>query len=73
VCIDVSTGFCQGLTANNSYRMYGNGGALTDAASSLAGSLVRLDTPSRDALALTDEGELIYAGSSGAVRLFLGY
>jgi hypothetical protein len=73
VCVDVSSGYCSGRTANNSYRMYGSGAALTDSASGIAGSLVRLDTPSRDGLDINSAGDLIYGGSSGALRLFLGY
>ncbi len=73
VCVDVSSGYCSGKTVNTLYRMYGTGAALTDSASGIAGSLVRLDSPARDALLFNPHGDLIYGGSSGALRLFLGY
>jgi sugar lactone lactonase YvrE len=73
ICVDTSSGYCSGLTVNNMYPMYGNGAALTDSASGIAGSLVRLDTPSRDGLDFNAAGDLIYGGSSGALRLFIGY
>ncbi len=55
------------------YRIYGNGAALTDSASGMAGNLVRLEAPSRDGLDLNAAGDLIYGGSSGAIKLFIGY
>lgn len=73
VCQDTTAGYCTGLTSGRSFRLYGNAGATTDSASGIVGAMVRLDSPSRDSLALTTAGELIYAGSSGAVRLFGGY
>jgi hypothetical protein len=69
-CVDATAGYCAGLVSGRSYRAYGNGGALTDSASNLAGSLMRLDTPSRDGLTLSPDGDLFYAGSSGTLRLF---
>lgn len=71
LCRDVTAaGYCYGRTVDNIYRGYGNGLAAGDPSSGVAGSLVRLDTPSRDALALAPSGDLLYVGSSGAVRLF---
>lgn len=73
LCYDVSTGACSGLTPDNSYRFFGNGIVSADTASSTPGATTRLDTPLRDSVALTADGDIIFSGGSGSIRMFIGY
>jgi hypothetical protein len=72
LCVDTTSGYCTGLTSGNIYRMIGTG-VLGDSSSSMAGNLVTLDTPARDSIALTSSRDIIFVGSSGSMRMFLGY
>jgi hypothetical protein len=78
LCVDTTSTYCLGLTANNTYRMIGSGAA-GDASSGATGSSARIDTPSRDSLHFTANGRhLLYEGGGtptglGNIRVFLGY
>ena len=74
ICLENSAaGPCLGSTIGNSFRLYGNGLVTGDPASGYHGASIRLDTPSRGAIDFDLSGNMIYSGSSGAVRMFSGY
>ena len=78
LCVDTTAGYCLGLTSGNTYRLFGSSVA-GDASSGTAGSVARIDTPSRDSLLFTAQGgHLIYVGGGtpatlGTIRIFLSY